>query len=57
MPATQMELPSMQADLGVSVTASQWILNLTLMVLAGIVTVSGAWTRLRSRIPFGREKS
>jgi MFS family permease len=42
MAATQVGLPSMQADLGVSVTASQWILNLTLMILAGIVTVGGA---------------
>ena len=42
MAATQVGLPSMQADLGVSVTASQWILNLTLMVLAGIVTVGGS---------------
>ena len=42
MAATQVGLPSMQADLGVSVTASQWILNLTLMLLAGIVTVGGA---------------
>jgi len=42
MAATQVGLPSMQAALGVSVTASQWILNLTLMVLAGIVTVGGA---------------
>jgi MFS family permease len=40
--ATQVGLPSMQAALGVSVTASQWILNLTLMILAGIVTVGGA---------------
>jgi len=32
----------MQAALGISVTASQWILNLTLMILAGIVTVGGA---------------
>lgn len=42
MAATQVGLPSMQAALGVSVTASQWILNLTLMMLAGIVTVGGA---------------
>jgi MFS family permease len=42
MAATQVGLPSMQADLGVSVTASQWILNITLMFLAGIVTVGGA---------------
>src|SRR5512139_2889660 len=42
MAATQVGLPSMQADLGVWVTASQWILNLTLMVAAGIVTVGGA---------------
>lgn len=42
MAATQVGLPSMQADLGVSVTASQWILNLTLMILAGIVTVGGS---------------
>src|SRR5512139_105282 len=42
MAATQVGLPTMQADLGISVTASQWILNLTLMLLAGIVTVGGA---------------
>lgn len=42
MAATQVGLPSMQAALGVSVTASQWILNATLMVLAGLVTVGGA---------------
>lgn len=42
MAATQVGLPSMQSDLGISVTASQWILNLTLMILAGIVTVGGA---------------
>jgi MFS family permease len=40
--ATQVGLPSMQADLGISVTASQWILNLALMILAGLVTVGGA---------------
>jgi MFS family permease len=40
--ATQVGLPSMQASLGISVTTSQWILNLTLMVLAGLVTVGGA---------------
>ncbi len=40
--ATQVGLPSMQSALGISVTASQWILNLTLMVLAGFVTVGGA---------------
>jgi MFS family permease len=42
MAATQVGLPSMQVDLGISVTASQWILNLTLMLLAGVVTVGGA---------------
>jgi len=42
MAATQVGLPSMQESLGISVTASQWILNLTLMVLAGIATVGGA---------------
>jgi MFS family permease len=42
MAATQVGLPSMQTALGISVTASQWILNITLMVLAGIVTVGGA---------------
>ena len=36
MAATQVGLPSMQAALGISVTASQWILNLTLMILAGM---------------------
>ena len=40
--ATQVGLPSMQAALGISVTESQWILNLTLMILAGMVTVGGA---------------
>ena len=42
MAATQVGLPSMQASLGISVTASQWILNITLMILAGLVTVGGA---------------
>jgi MFS family permease len=42
MAATQVGLPTMQADLGISVTASQWILNITLMFLAGVVTVGGA---------------
>jgi hypothetical protein len=42
MAATQMGLPSMQAALGVFVTASQWILNLTLMIVAGLVTMGGA---------------
>ena len=32
--ATQVGLPSMQVALGISVTASQWILNIALMVLA-----------------------
>ncbi len=32
----------MQVALGISVTASQWILNLALMILAGAVTVGGA---------------
>ena len=50
MAATQVGLPSMQADLGVSVTASQWILNLTLMILAGIVTVGGSLGDRFSRI-------
>ncbi|MFN8498857.1 MAG: MFS transporter [Anaerolineae bacterium] len=40
--ATQVGLPSMQSALGISVTASQWILNLSLMMLAGFVTVGGA---------------
>lgn len=30
-----------QPALGISVVASQWILNLTLMLLAGLVTVGG----------------
>ena len=42
MAATQVGLPSMQASLGISVTASQWILNISLMILAGSVTVGGA---------------
>lgn len=42
MAATQVGLVSQQAALGISVTASQWILNLTLMIVAGLVTVGGA---------------
>lgn len=42
MAATQVGLPSQQVALGISVVASQWILNLTLMLLAGLVTVGGA---------------
>ena len=42
MAATQVGLPTMQTSLGISVTASQWILNITLMLLAGLVTVGGA---------------
>lgn len=42
MAATQVGLPSMQAALGISVTASQCILNISLMILAGFVTVGGA---------------
>lgn len=41
MAATQVGLPSMQSALGVSDTASQWILNISLMLLAGVVTVGG----------------
>lgn len=40
MAATQVGLPTMQSTLGISVTASQWILNITLMLLAGLVTVA-----------------
>ena len=39
--ATQVGLPSMQSSLGLSVTDSQWILNIHLMVLAGLVLVGG----------------
>ena len=42
MAVTQVGLPSQQAALGISVTASQWILNLTLMISAALVTVGGA---------------
>lgn len=42
MAVTQVGLPSMQAALGISITASQWILNISLMLLAGLVTVGGA---------------
>jgi MFS family permease len=42
MAATQIGLPSQQAALGISITASQWILNIALMMLAGLVTVGGA---------------
>ena len=40
MAATQVALPSMQTSLGISVTASQWILNITLIVLAGLAGLS-----------------
>lgn len=50
MAATQVGLPSQQAALGISVTASQWVLNLTLMVLAGLVTVGGALGDRRGRL-------
>lgn len=50
MAATQVGLPSMQATLGISVTASQWILNITLMVLAGLVTVGGALSDRAGRL-------
>jgi MFS family permease len=40
--ATQVALPTQQATLGISVTASQWILNLSLMILAGLVATGGA---------------
>jgi hypothetical protein len=49
MAATQVGLPSIQAAMGVLVTASQWILNLALMILAEIVTVGGALDDWRSR--------
>lgn len=42
MAATQVGLPAIQAGLGLSVTSSQWVLNITLMLLAGFVTVGGA---------------
>jgi MFS family permease len=42
MAATQVGVPVQQAALGISITASQWILNLTLMILAGLVTVGGS---------------
>ena len=47
MAATQVGLPAIQAGLGLSVTSSQWVLNITLMLLAGFVTVGGALTRMR----------
>jgi MFS family permease len=42
MAATQIGLPSQQSSLGLTVTASQWILNITLMIVAGLVTVGGS---------------
>jgi MFS family permease len=47
-------LPSQQVALGVSVTDSQWILNLTLMILAGLVTVGGALGNRIGRLPIFR---
>jgi MFS family permease len=34
-------LPSIQASLGISITASQWVMNLAFLSLAGLVTLGG----------------
>jgi MFS family permease len=38
---TTVALPTIQADLGISVTASQWVLNLGFLALAGLVSLGG----------------
>lgn len=40
--ATQVALPTIQSQLGLSVTGAQWLLNLSIMVLAAFVTIGGA---------------
>jgi MFS family permease len=50
MAATQVGLPSMQASLSISVNASQWILNISLMLLAALVTVGGALGDRKGRV-------
>jgi len=39
--ATQVALPTIQTSLDMSVTESQWVINISLMMLAGLVTLGG----------------
>jgi MFS family permease len=41
MAATQVALPTIQTTLNMSVTQSQWVLNIAIMALAGLVTLGG----------------
>ena len=38
---TTVALPTIQTSLGISVTASQWVLNLAFLALAGLVSLGG----------------
>ena len=40
--ATQVALPAMQASLGTTLAQSQWILNITMMTVAALVTLGGS---------------
>ena len=44
-------LPSIQADLGISITASQWVMNLAFLSLAGLVTLGGWLGDRKGRVP------
>ena len=41
MAATQVALPTIQNTLNLSFTGSQWVLNIAVMMLAGVVTLGG----------------
>jgi MFS family permease len=47
---TTVALPTIQASLGISVTASQWVLNLGFLALAGLVSVGGFLGDRKGRI-------
>lgn len=40
--ATQVALPAMQASLGTTLAQNQWVLNITLMTVAALVTLGGS---------------
>jgi MFS family permease len=44
-------VPVIQTSLGISITASQWVLNLPLLAVAGLVTLGGWTGDRRGRVP------
>ncbi len=44
-------VPVIQTSLGISITASQWVLNLPLLAVAGLVTLGGWLGDRRGRVP------